>query len=64
MKDLVSKIIALSEEFRVNAEKNVAGNKAAGTRARKISLELGERLKEYRKESVKAYRKCKRSYRW
>ena len=52
MKDLVSKIIALSEEFRVNAEKNVAGNKAAGVRARKISLELGELLKEYRKESV------------
>lgn len=54
MKDLVSKIIALGEEFRVNAEKNVTGNKAAGVRARKISLELGERLKEYRKESVKA----------
>ena len=54
MKDLVSKINALCEEFRVNAEKNVAGNKAAGVRARKISLELGERLKEYRKESVKA----------
>lgn len=54
MKDLLSMIIALSEEFRVNAEKNVAGNKAAGVRARKISLVLGERLKEYRKESVKA----------
>ena len=54
MKDLLSKIIALSEEFRVDAEKNVTGNKAAGVRARKISLKLGERLKEYRKESVKA----------
>lgn len=54
MKELISKIIALIEEFRVNAEKNVTGNKAAGVRARKISLELGERLKEYRKESVKA----------
>ena len=54
MKDLVSKIIALNEEFRINAEKNVAGNKAAGVRARKISLELGLLLKEYRKESVKA----------
>jgi hypothetical protein len=52
MKDLVSKIIALSEEFRVNAEKNVAGNKAAGVRARKISLELGVLLKDFRKESV------------
>lgn len=52
MKDLVSKIIALSEEFRVNAEKNVSGNKAAGVRARKISLELGLLLKDFRKESV------------
>lgn len=52
MKDLVSKIIALSEEFRVNAEKNVAGNKAAGVRARKISLELGLLLKEFRKVSI------------
>ena len=54
MKDLVGKIIALSEELRVNAEKNVAGNKAAGLRARKISLELGLLLKDFRKESVKA----------
>ena len=54
MKDLLSKIIALYEEFRVNAEKNVAGNKAAGVRARKISLELGLLLKDFRKESVKA----------
>jgi hypothetical protein len=30
-----------------------AGNKAAGVRARKISLEIGELLKQYRKESVK-----------
>lgn len=35
-------------------QENELGNKAAGVRARKISLELGERLKEYRKESVKA----------
>lgn len=52
MKDLVGKIIALSEEFRMNAEKNVTGNKAAGVRARKISLELGVLLKDFRKESV------------
>ena len=52
MKDLVSKIIALSEEFRVNAEKNVVGNKSAGARARKISLELGVLLKDFRKESI------------
>lgn len=52
MKDLVSKIVALSEEFRVNAEKNVTGNKAAGIRARKISLELGVLLKDFRKDSI------------
>lgn len=52
MKDLVSKIIALIEEFRVNAEKNVTGNKTAGVRARKISLELGVLLKDYRKMSI------------
>lgn len=52
MKELVNKIIALNEEFRVNAEKNVTGNKAAGVRARKISLELGVLLKDFRKESV------------
>jgi hypothetical protein len=52
MKDLLDKIIALSEEFRVNAEKNVAGNKAAGVRARKISLVLGVLFKDFRKESV------------
>ena len=54
MKNLVDKINAKYEEFRVNAEKNVAGNKAAGLRARKATIEIEKLMKEYRKESVKA----------
>ena len=52
MQELFEKIDSLYESFKVEAEKNLAGNKAAGVRARKISLELGLLLKEYRKESI------------
>ena len=54
MKELVEKINATWAVFAENAEKNVAGNKAAGTRARKASLELEKFLKEFRKASVEA----------
>ncbi|MBE6238375.1 MAG: histone H1 [Bacteroidales bacterium] len=54
MKELVEKINAKWAVFAENAEKNVAGNKAAGTRARKASLELEKLLKEFRKASVEA----------
>ena len=54
MKELVEKINAAYAVFAENAEKNVAGNKAAGTRARKASLELEKLLKEFRKASVEA----------
>ena len=54
MKELVAKINATWAVFAENAEKNVAGNKAAGTRARKASLELEKLLKEFRKASVEA----------
>ncbi|MBQ8650355.1 MAG: histone H1 [Flavobacteriales bacterium] len=30
------------------------GNKAAGTRARKVSLELTKKFKEFRKQSIEA----------
>lgn len=52
MKDLLSKIDTLASEFRINAEKAIMGNKSAGVRARKISMELSERLKEFRKLSI------------
>ena len=54
MKELVEKINATWAVFAENAEKNVAENKAAGTRARKASLELEKLLKEFRKASVEA----------
>lgn len=53
MKELVEKINALIADFKVNAEAQSAnGNKAAGMRARKISLELEKAMKEFRKFSI------------
>lgn len=53
MKALVAKIqeqiAAFSENAALQVEK---GNKAAGARARKASLELEKSLKEFRKESI------------
>ena len=58
MKELVNKINANIEEFKVNAEAQlVKGNKAAGARARKAALELMKDLKEFRKTSVEAAKK-------
>ena len=54
MKELVEKINALCAEFAAEAGKNVDGNKSAGSRARKISLELEKNLKEFRKLSIEA----------
>lgn len=55
MKELVEKINAQIAVFQVNAEAQaVKGNKAAGTRARKASIELGKLLKEFRQASVAA----------
>ena len=55
MKELVEKINVAIEEFSTNAKAQVEnGNKAAGTRARKASLELEKLLKEFRKASLEA----------
>ena len=55
MKDLVKKIEANIELFKVNAEAQVVkGNKAAGARARKAALALMKELKDFRKVSVEA----------
>lgn len=55
MKGLVEKIQALYAEFEkdatAQAEKN---NKAAGARARKVSLSLEKELKAFRKVSIEA----------
>ncbi len=53
MKELVEKINEQIAVLQQNAEAQlVKGNKAAGTRARRASLELGKLLKEYRKASI------------
>ena len=54
MKELIVKISALFEDFSTNAAKAQGGNKAAGVRARKASLEIEKALKEFRKVSVEA----------
>lgn len=54
MKELVEKINAAYAVFAENADKQLAGNKAAGARARKASLEIEKLLKEFRKASVEA----------
>lgn len=55
MKELVDKINVAIGEFSTNANAQVEnGNKAAGTRARKASLELEKLLKEFRKASIEA----------
>lgn len=55
MKELVEKIAAAMAEFQKDATAQVeSGNKAAGTRARKASLEIEKALKEFRKVSVEA----------
>lgn len=53
MKDLIGKIATEFETFKADAElQTEKGNKAAGTRARKASLELEKLLKEFRKSSL------------
>ena len=58
MKDLVEKTVALFESFKKEAEAQIEnGNKAAGTRARKASLEIETAMKEFRKASLEASKK-------
>ena len=53
MEELVNKIKAEFDAFATDANLQIAkGNKAAGTRARKSSLELEKMLKEFRKVSL------------
>lgn len=58
MEELVGKIKAEFEGFTKDADLQVEkGNKAAGTRARKASLDLEKMLKEFRKASLEASKK-------
>ena len=55
MEKLVEQIKAQYALFAENAEAQVSkNNKAAGTRARKASLELEKLMKQFRKDSIEA----------
>ncbi len=58
MKTLLDKINEKIDHFQENATSQVEkANKAAGTRARKASLELEKMLKEFRKKSLEVQNK-------
>lgn len=58
MKEIVEKINAVFEAFQKDAAaQSENGNKAAGTRARKASLELEKLFKEFRKASLEESKK-------
>ena len=58
MNELIAKIKELNEALLVDAAAlDEKGNKAAGTRARKASLELEKLLKEFRKVSLEESKK-------
>lgn len=58
MKEIVEKIQAAYEAFQKDAAAQVdGGNKAAGTRARKASLDIEKLLKEFRKVSLEEAKK-------
>ena len=55
MKELVEKVAELYAAFEKDAKAQIEnGNKAAGTRARKASLEIGKLMKAFRKASLEA----------
>ncbi|MEE1194625.1 MAG: histone H1 [Phascolarctobacterium sp.] len=55
MNELIAKIKEMSDALLADAALQAEkGNKAAGTRARKASLELEKVLKEFRKVSLEA----------
>jgi hypothetical protein len=58
MNELIAKIKELNEALLIDAAAQAEkGNKAAGTRARKASLELEKALKEFRKVSLEESKK-------
>ena len=58
MNELIAKIKEMSDALLVDAAAQAEkGNKAAGTRARKASVELEKVLKEFRKVSLEESKK-------
>ena len=55
MKELIEQVAALFADFEKDAKAQLEnGNKAAGTRARKASLEIEKAMKAFRKASLEA----------
>lgn len=58
MKEIVEKINAAMEAFQKDSLAQIeSGNKAAGTRARKASLDIEKLMKEFRKASLEDSKK-------
>lgn len=58
MKDLLEQIVTEFETLKTEVESQIEkGNKAAGTRARKTTLNLEKLLKEIRKASLEESKK-------
>ena len=57
MRELFAKIRNEMEAFRFDAEGALQGNKSAGARSRKQTLNLEKLFKQWRKESVAATKK-------
>ena len=58
MKEIIEKIAEAYAAFAKDAASQVEnGNKAAGTRARKVSLEIEKLTKEFRKVSLEESKK-------
>ena len=58
MEELLKNFDNLSASFKKDASAQVEnGNKAAGTRARKVSLEIEKLMKSFRKASLEAAKK-------
>lgn len=58
MKELLESIETAMEAFKKDATAQVeSGNKAAGTRARKVSLEIEKAMKQFRKVSLEESKK-------
>lgn len=54
MESTREKIVGMFQDFETESGKADEGNKSAGVRARKISVEIAKLFKTYRKETVQA----------
>lgn len=52
MEKLITNIQAITENLMIDLTKYTGGNKAAGVRARKATVELTKLYKQFRKESI------------